>query len=201
MNDMCIFGLYYHAISTIGKYEEALQNKYTCAPNLIELRAGPGIEIYMGRNMNSSAKQIQSSVSPNLIVGLSPSLTLRAFLRRLQCNKVKKCCTTAIYTHTGGLIRFYLVIWSVLSQFKWPLLFLHHRGSGRGTRLSIRSQDPNNSSDTERGPCLILVPFGLFWLLWCEFLHFLVYYCRPNLCGGVPKLTNIRYVRHWVVIF
>ena len=151
---MCIFGLYYHAISTIGKYEEALQNKYTCAPNLIELRAGPGIEIYMGRNMNSSAKQIQSSVSPNLIVGLSPSLTLRAFLRRLLWNKVKKCCTTAIYTHTGGLIRFYLVIWSVLSQFKWPLLFLHHRGRGRGTRLSIRSQDPNNSSDTERGPCL-----------------------------------------------
>ena len=110
MNDMCIFGLYYHAISTIGKYEEAFQNKYTCAPNLIELRAGPGIEIYMGRNMNSSAKQIQSSVSPNLIVGLSPSLTLKAFLRRLRWNKVKQCCTTAIYTHTGGLIRFYLVI-------------------------------------------------------------------------------------------
>ena len=154
MNDMCIFGLYYHAISTIGKYEEAFQNKYTCAPNLIELRAGPGIEIYMGRNMNSSAKQIQSSVSPNLIVGLSPSLTLKAFLRRLRWNKVKQCCTTAIYTHTGGLIRFYLVIWSVLSQFKWPLLFLQHRGRGRRTRLSIRSQDPNNSSDTERGPCL-----------------------------------------------
>ena len=104
--------------------------------------------------MNSSAKQIQSSVSPNLRVRLSPSLTLKAFLRRLRWNKVKKCCTTAIYTHTGGLIRFYLVIWSVLSQFKWPLLFLQHRGRGRRTRLSIRSQDPNNSSDTERGPCL-----------------------------------------------
>ena len=111
----------------------------------------------MKRNMKSSAKQIQSSVSPNLIVGLSPSLALKVFLRRLRCNKVKKCCTTAIYTHTGGLIRFYLVIWSVLSQFKWPLLFLHHRGRGRGTRLSIRSQDPNNSSDTERGPCLPLL--------------------------------------------
>ena len=165
MNDMCIFGLYYHDISTIGKYEEAFQNKYTCAPNLIELRAGPGIEIYMERNMNSSAKQIQSSVSPNLIVGLSPSLTLKAFLRRLRWNKVKKCCTTAIYTHTGGLIRFYLVIWSVLSQFKWPLLFLQHRGRGRRTRLSIRSQDPNNSSDTERGPCLC--PHGLqfVWMI------------------------------------
>ena len=106
-------------------------------PNLIELRAGPGIEIYMGRNMNSSAKQIQSSVSPNLIVGLSPSLTLKAFLTRLRWSKVKNCYTTAIYTRTGGLIRFYLVIWSILSQFKWPLLFLHHRGRGRGTRLSI----------------------------------------------------------------
>ena len=157
MNDMCIFGLHYHAIYTIRKYEEAFQNKYTCALNLIELRAGPGIEIYMGRNMNSSAKQIQSSVSPNLIVGLSPSLTLKAFLRRLRWNKVKQCCTTAIYTHTGGLIRFYLVIWSVLSQFEWPLLFLQHRGKGRRTRLSIRSQDPNNSSDTERGPCLATI--------------------------------------------
>ena len=104
--------------------------------------------------MNSSAKQIQSSVSPNLRVRLSPSLTLKVFLRRLRWSKVKNCDTTAIYTRTGGLIRFYLVIWSVLSQFKWPLLFLHHRGRGRGTRLSIRSQDQKNSSDTERGPCL-----------------------------------------------
>ena len=151
MNDMCIFGLYYHVISTIGKYEEALQNKYTCAPNLIELRAGPGLEIYMERNMNSSAKQIQSSVSPNLRVRLSPSVTLKAFLRRLWWSKVKKCCTTAIYTHTGGLIRFYLVIWSVLSQFEWPLLFLQHRGRGRRTRLSIRTKDPINHSDTETG--------------------------------------------------
>ena len=109
--------------------------------------------------MNSSAKQIQSSVSPNLRVRLSPSLTLKTFLRRLRWSKVKKCYTTAIYTHTGGLIRFYLVIWSVLSQFKWPLLFLHHRGRGRGTRLSIRSQDPNNSSYTERGPCLSHISF------------------------------------------
>ena len=104
--------------------------------------------------MNSSAKQIQSSVSPNLRVRLSPSLTLKTFLRRLRWSKVKKCYTTAIYTHTGGLIRFYLVIWSVLSQFKWPLLFLHHRGRRRDTRLSIRSQDPNNSSDTETR-CLV----------------------------------------------
>merc|ERR1719220_2022905 len=87
----------------------------------------------MERNMNSSAKQIQSFV---LIVGLSPSLTLMAFVRRLRWSKVKNCYTTAIYIHTGGLIRFYLVIWSVLSQFKWPLLFLHHRGRGRGSRLS-----------------------------------------------------------------
>ena len=93
-------------------------------------------------------------VSPILIVGLSPPPTLWAFLRRLRWNKVKNCYTSEIYTCTGGLIRFYIVIWSVLSQFKWPLLFLHHRGRGRGTRLSIRSQDPNNSSDTERGPCL-----------------------------------------------
>ena len=119
-----------------------------------ELTAGSRFEIYMKRNMNSSAKQIQSSVSPNLRVRLSPSLTLKAFLRRLRWSKVKNCYTTAIYTRTGGLIRFYLVIWSVLSQFKWPLLFLQHRGKGRRTRLSIRSQDPNNSSDTERGPCL-----------------------------------------------
>ena len=111
--------------------------------------------------MKSSAKQIQSSVSPNLRVRLSPSLTLKTFLRRLRWSKVKKCYTTAIYTHTGGLIRFYLVIWSVLSQFKWPLLFLHHRGRGRGTRLSIRSQDPNNSSDTERGPCLVSLRYHL----------------------------------------
>ena len=124
MNDMCIFGLYYHDISTIGKYEEAFQNKYTCAPNLIELRAGPGIEIYMGRNMNSSAKQIQSSVSPNLIVRLSPPPTLWKFLRRLRWSKVKNCFTTATYTRTGRLIRFYIVIWSILSQFKWPLLWI-----------------------------------------------------------------------------
>ena len=59
--------------------------------------------------------------------------------------------TTAIYTHTGGLIRLYIVIWSVLSQFKWLLLFLHHAWRGRGTRLSIRTKDPNNHSDTETG--------------------------------------------------
>ena len=105
----------------------------------------------MKRNMNSSAKQIQSSVSPNLRVRLSPSLTLKAFLRRLRWSKVKNCYTTAIFTHTGGLIRFYIVIWSLLSQFKWPLLFLHHRGRGHGTRLSIRTKDHNNHSDTETG--------------------------------------------------
>ena len=59
--------------------------------------------------------------------------------------------TTAIYTHTGGLIRLYIVIWSVLSQFKWLLLFLHHTWRGRGTRLSIRTKDPKNHSDTETG--------------------------------------------------
>ena len=35
----------------------------------------------------------------------------------------KNCYTSEIYTCTGGLIRFYIVIWSVLSQLKWPLLF------------------------------------------------------------------------------
>ena len=64
---------------------------------------------------------------------------------------MKICVTTTIYTHTGGLIRLYIVIWSVLSQFKWLLLFLHHAWRGRGTRLSIRTKDPNNHSDTETG--------------------------------------------------
>ena len=59
--------------------------------------------------------------------------------------------TTAIYTHTGGLIRLYIVIWSVLSQFKWLLLFLHHAWRGHGARLSIRTKDPNNHSDTGTG--------------------------------------------------
>ena len=62
---------------------------------------------------------------------------------------MKICVTTTIYTHTGGLIRLYIVIWSVLSQFKWLLLFLHHTWRGRGARLSIRTKDPN--SDTETG--------------------------------------------------
>ena len=64
---------------------------------------------------------------------------------------MKICFTTAIYTHTGGLIRLYIVIWSVLSQFKWLLLFLHHAWRGHGARLSIRTKDPNNHSDTETG--------------------------------------------------
>ena len=53
--------------------------------------------------------------------------------------------------HTRGLIRLYIVIWSVLSQFKWLLLFLHHAWRGHGARLSIRTKDPNNHSDTETG--------------------------------------------------
>ena len=73
------------------------------------------------------------------------------FLRGLQWSKVKICVTTTIYTHTGGLIRLYIVIWSVLSQFKWLLLFLHHAWRGHGARLSIRTKDPNNHSDTETG--------------------------------------------------
>ena len=64
---------------------------------------------------------------------------------------MKICVTTTIYTHTGGLIRLYIVIWSVLSQFKWLLLFLHHGWRGHGARLSIRTKDPNNHSDTETG--------------------------------------------------
>ena len=64
---------------------------------------------------------------------------------------MKICFTTAIYTHTGGLIRLYIVIWSVVSQFKWLILFLHHAWRGRGARLSIRTKDPNNHSDTETG--------------------------------------------------
>ena len=76
------------------------------------------------------------------------------FLRGLRWSKVKICVTTTIYTHTGGLIRLYIVIWSVLSQFKWLLLFLHHAWRGHGARLSIRKKDPNNHSDTETGLCL-----------------------------------------------
>ena len=64
---------------------------------------------------------------------------------------MKICVTTTIYTHTGGLIRLCIVIWSVLSQFKWLLLFLHHAWRGHGARLSIRTKDPNNHSDTETG--------------------------------------------------
>ena len=64
------------------------------------------------------------------------------FLRGLRWSKVKICVTTTIYTHTGGLIRLYIVIWSVLSQFKWPLLFLQHRGRGRRSRLSICPTQP-----------------------------------------------------------
>ena len=64
---------------------------------------------------------------------------------------MKICVTTTIYTHTGGLIRLYIVIWSVLSQFIWLLLFLHHAWRGHGARLSIRTKDPNNHSDTETG--------------------------------------------------
>ena len=40
---------------------------------------------------------------------------------------------------------------AVLSQFKWLLLFLHHAWRGHGARLSIRTKDPNNHSDTETG--------------------------------------------------
>ena len=72
-------------------------------------------------------------------------------MRGLRWSKVKICVTTTIYTHTGGLIRLYIVIWSVLSQFKWLLLFLHHAWRGHGARLSIRPKDPNNHSDTETG--------------------------------------------------
>ena len=80
---------------------------------------------------------------------------------------MKICVTTTIYTHTGGLIRLYIVIWSVLSQFKWLLLFLHHTWRGRGTRLSIRTKDPNNHSDTETGTLsregAYLLPPIYFW--------------------------------------
>ena len=51
------------------------------------------------------------------------------------------------------------MIWSVLSQFKWLLLFLQHRGRGRRTRLSIRTKDPNNHSDTETGTLSNLLDF------------------------------------------
>ena len=63
-------------------------------------------------------------------------------------------------THIGGLIRFYIVIWSVLSQFKWPLLFLHHAWRGLGTRLGIRTKHPNNHSDTESGTLSITQRLG-----------------------------------------
>ena len=32
-----------------------------------------------------------------------------------------------------------------------PLFFLHHARRGRSTRLSIRTKDPKNHSDTETG--------------------------------------------------
>ena len=51
-------------------------------------------------------------------------------------------------------------------------------------------------------PCIILQTkhkilafFGPFDLVCCEFEHFLVYFYRLKKCGGVPKLTNIRYVK------
>ena len=69
---------------------------------------------------------------------------------------MKICVTTTIYTHTGGLIRPYIVIWSVLSQFKWLLLFLHHAWRSHGARLGIRTKDPNNHSDSETGTLSIL---------------------------------------------
>ena len=84
------------------------------------------------------------------------------FLRGLRWSKVKICVTTTIYTHTGGLIRLYIVIWSVLSQFKWLLLFLHHAWRGHGARLSIRTKDPNNNSDTETGTLSNLAPSTYF---------------------------------------
>ena len=74
---------------------------------------------------------------------------------------MKICFTTAIYTHTGGLIRLYIVIWSVLSQFKWLLLFLHHAWRGHGARLSIRTKDSNNHSDTETGTLSMKKPLPL----------------------------------------
>ena len=83
---------------------------------------------------------------------------------------MKICVTTTIYTHTGGLIRLYIVIWSVLSQFKWLLLFLHHAWRGHGARLSIRTKDPNNHSDSETGTLSILNAFvsqvKTTWVIW-----------------------------------
>ena len=78
---------------------------------------------------------------------------------------MKKCCTRPIWTYTGGLIWFYIVIWAVLSQFKWALLFLDHAWRGCRTRLSIRQQDPNDSSDTETR-CLVYVTTHIFSLDW-----------------------------------
>ena len=93
-------------------------------------------------------------------------------MRGLRWSKVKICVTTTIYTHTGGLIRLYIVIWSVLSQFKWLLLFLHHAWRGHGARLSIRTKDPNNHSDTETGTLSICDILSL-----CETRFLLVLNC------------------------
>ena len=73
-----------------------------------------------------------------------------------------------------------MVIWSVLSQFKWPLLFLHHAWRGRGTRLGIRTKHPNNHSDTESGTLSITQRLGkvsptLF------FVHLVILLNRPQL--------------------
>ena len=41
--------------------------------------------------------------------------------------------------------------------------------------------------------CKILAYFGPFWLFCHKVMHFLVSFYRPKQCGGVSKLTNLRY--------
>ena len=55
----------------------------------------------------------------------------------------------------------------------------------------------HNVKNTSRRQCTFFRPlqayFGQFWLFCREFSHFLVYFYRPEHCGGVPKLTHMRY--------
>ena len=115
---------------------------------------------------------------------------------------MKICVTTTIYTHTGGLIRLYIVIWSVLSQFKWLLLFLHHAWRGHGARLSIRTKDPNNHSDTETGTLSKITLHSVTSNEFCEteFIKFWIF-CAPYtgyilLCVNVtPKVHRRRLIQ------
>ena len=93
--------------------------------------------------------------------------------------------------------------------------YLNLSGGG-GALLKCKSEKNFVAGSRSAGPYLIFVtpgvdvlfpsrcPFlhreremlayvGQFWLFCFECTHLLVYFCRAKLCGGAPKLTNIRY--------